>query len=239
MRRGAAWMVVIGASLAGPAPIGCGARSDPLAFGTDGVAGEDAGGDARVLPPSDAAAPPDAGGPPAVGCNVVRARVFVTAAMSGPSFGGVSGADAACTAHAHAQGLGGKWRAWLGDSRTPASVHVYRAPGGYALLDGTVVATSASALVSGSLAHAIDLTESRKHVTDGNTEVWTGSDATGSGGGVGFCADGAGHDWSSADVGAPTPFVGHEDATDATWTAAYLQFCNRTNVRLYCFEGCD
>jgi hypothetical protein len=154
------------------------------------------------------------------------------------NLGGVRGADGYCRDAASAQGLGGHWRAWLSDSTRSASRRVYDAPGGFVLLDGTMVASSLGALLSGFLGHAIDLTELNAPVTDGNTEVWTGTDVGGGMGG-GFCTDPSGNDWSSSDMNAPTPLVGHLDAVDATWTAVYLQFCNRTNVRLYCFEVCN
>ena len=128
----------------------------------------------------------------------------------------------------------------LSDSNPAAPNHIYASAGGYVLLDGTVVASSYNALLSGSLEHAIDLTELGAPISDSFTEVWTGTDVTGAleGSGNGYCGDGYGDDWSSNDSSAPTPIVGHSDATDATWTAAYLQFCDRTDVRLYCFEVC-
>ena len=172
-------------------------------------------------------------------CSIFRARVFLTSTMYDGDLGGVSGADAACAARARVQRLGSAWRAWLSDSSTPAFAHIYAAPGGYILLDGTVVAPTFSALVSGSLAHAIDLTEQGVPITDGNTEVWTGIALLGSGPNNGYCSDGAGNDWSTNDRSAAFPFVGHSNAIDPTWTAVYLQFCNRTNVRLYCFEACN
>jgi hypothetical protein len=157
--------------------------------------------------------------------------------MYSGDLGGVSGADRACQTSADAQTLGGRWYAWLSDSSTLATAHIYAASKGYVLLDGSLVAGSPQALVSGGLAHAIDVSELGTQVTDGQTEVWTGIDVTGGMSG-GFCTDNTGADWSSSGSSAPTPVVGHLDATDATWTAAYLQVCNRTNVRLYCFEQC-
>ena len=181
-------------------------------------------------------APPDTGPPSA--CSLGHARVFLTSTLYGAAFGGVSGADADCAARAAAQNLGGKWRAWMSDSTTSAANHVYASSGAYVLLDGTVVADDFTALTSGSLAHAIDQTELGAPISDGQTEVWTGIDVTGSMTSAGFCTDGNGNDWASNDPSAATPLVGHSNATDATWSAAYLQVCDRTNVRLYCFESC-
>ena len=73
-------------------------------------------------------------------------------------------------------------------------------------------------------------------VADGQTEVWTGTDLAG--GVSGYCTQ-SGKDWGSMAATNPgTPMVGHLDVTNATWTDAYLQTCDRTNVRLYCFERC-
>jgi hypothetical protein len=169
-------------------------------------------------------------------CSTGRARVFVTQTTYGPDFGGAGGANQRCQSSADARGLGGTWRAWLSDSGKSAAQRIYHATGAYVMLDGTVVASSFAALTSGSLAHAIDRSEANVRVNDGNTEVWTGFDVLGSVGN-GFCSGTSG-DWSSSSSSAPTPIVGHLDATDATWSAAYLQVCDRTNVRLYCFETC-
>ncbi len=212
------------ASAPSPNPIGTIDAAGPPVSSVDAAPAHDAS-------PGIDSAPPTA-------CSLGRARVFVTSTLYAPSFQGVSGADAACLTRATAAGLGGKWRAWLSDSNTTASAHIYASPGGYFLLNGTTVASSLNALLSGSLAHAIDLTELDSAPPDGFTEVWTGIDVTGGMTSSGFCADGAGNDWSSELSSAATPLVGHLDATDASWSAAYLQVCNRTNVRLYCFESC-
>jgi hypothetical protein len=204
--------------------------------GGGGGAGLDATGGPDTGPGVDATPPPPP--PPPTACSKGHARVFVTSAMHDASFGGVSGADAVCTTRAGAGGLGGNWRAWLSDTTVPAVGHVYMSSGGYVLVDGTTVANSFAALVAGSLAHAINENETGAVVTDGQTEVWTGIDVTGALGNGGFCTDGSGHDWSSNSTSAGTPLVGHLDATDSTWSAAYLQVCDRTNVRLYCFETC-
>jgi hypothetical protein len=172
-------------------------------------------------------------------CAAGNARVFVTSAQqaNGGDLGGTPGADATCASAATAAGLGGTWNAWLSDSRSPATSRVYHASGAYTLVDGTtVVAASYAALVSGTLAHAIDFTEKGALVNDGQTEVWTGFDLAG--GLSGYCTQ-SGKDWASmAASNTGTPMVGHLDATDPTWTYAYLQTCDRTNVRLYCFERC-
>jgi hypothetical protein len=206
---------------------------------TNGTGSSDAATPAPIVDAAPAHdANPGIDSAPPTACSLGHARVFVTSTLYAPNFGGVSGADASCLARATAGGLGGKWRAWLSDSSTAASVHIESSPGGYYLLNGTVVASNLNALLSGSLAHAIDVTELDAAPPDGFTEVWTGIDVTGGMTSSGFCGDNFGDDWASASSNASTPLVGHLDATDATWSAAYLQLCNRTNVRLYCVESC-
>ena len=72
----------------------------------------------------------------------------------------------------------------------------------------------------------------------GRITVKFGIDPTGAMANGGFCDDTSGDDWSSASSTASLPLVGHSNAADSPWTAAYLQYCNRTTVRLYCFEDC-
>jgi hypothetical protein len=174
------------------------------------------------------------------GCASGNARVFVTSAQQsqGGNLGGTAGADSTCNAAAAAASIGGSWNAWLSDSHAQATSRIYKATGAYTLVDGaTVVASSYTALVSGTLSHAIDVTEKGALVTDGQTEVWTGTDLFGA---VvyGYCTQ-SGKDWNSmAASNSGTPMVGHLNVTDATWTDAYYQTCDRSNVRLYCFERC-
>jgi hypothetical protein len=234
--------LLIAAVCAALSTFACGSRTALLGALGDSVDLRDGG----IAPGRDASSPRDSGPPDSEdasviipACGLVRSRVFVTSTMYTGDLAGAGGADDKCMARASAQRLGGLWRAWLSEASTPAPARIYAAPGGYVLLDGTVVAPSFDALVSGSLAHAIDLTELGTPITDGLTEAWTGIDLRGEGGSAGYCSDGSGNDWLSNDRAAPYAYVGHTFATDATWTAAYLQFCNRTNVRLYCFEVCN
>jgi hypothetical protein len=220
-------------------PVGCGSRSGlfaedetlgPIDAGVSvdtGISAVDGGDESPPPPP-----------PPPPACKISRLRVFVTSTLHDANFGGLSGADAVCAARAKAQRLGGLWRAWLSDTSHTAQSRLDQPMGGFALLDGTTVANNAVALFSGTLVHAIDLTELGTPISDGNTEVWTGTGLTGEGN-AGYCADSSGRDWSSDGHTAPTPLVGHENAADPSWTAVYLQFCDRTNVRLYCFEVCN
>jgi hypothetical protein len=189
------------------------------------------GADARVQDAGAAEAEASTGP-----CATGGARVFVTSEMYDGNLGGIAGADAKCQASADAQSLGGTWNAWLATSSTTAPNHIYAAQGPYSLVDGTIVAASFNALLAGSLLHSLNVTETKASVADGQTEVWTATDLSG----VltsGFCAGPSG-EWTSGQLEAGAPIVGHCDVTDSTWTSAYLQACNRTNVRLYCFERC-
>jgi hypothetical protein len=201
-----------------------------------GPSGGDSGVDAGM---ADTGAP-EAGRDGGSACAAGGARVFVTSAMqtNGGNLGGVTGADQTCKTAATAAGLGGTWNAWLTDSSALAYNRIYKATGAYYLVDGaTIVAPNYNSLISGNLAHAIDVSEKGAVIADGNTEVWTGTDLSGLPS-IGFCTLG-GKDWSSqAASNSGTPMVGHLDQTNSTWTDAYYQTCERNNVRLYCFERC-
>jgi hypothetical protein len=181
---------------------------------------------------------PDAGPPPSP-CPAA-ARVFVTSGMFTGDLGGLAGADQSCTSAAAAAGLGGNWNAFLSDSNTSAINRIYKVngSGGYVLVNGTKVAPNWSTLVSKitPLLHPIDTEETGIAVTS-KFEVWTGTDLAG-GTPPGYCAAPGHAGWTSFAADAGTPFVGLTTATDPTWTDAYMQFCDRTDERLYCFEKC-
>jgi hypothetical protein len=206
--------------------------------------GDDTGASGADSGMADTGAPdtgaPDAGRDGGGVCAAGGARVFVTSALqtNGGNLGGVTGADQTCKSAATTAGLGGTWNAWLTDSSTIAYNRIYKATGAYYLVDGaTIVAPNYNSLISGNLAHAIDVSEKGAVIADGQTEVWTGTDLSGLPS-IGFCTVG-GKDWSSqAASNMGTPMVGHLDQSNSTWTDAYYQTCDRTNVRLYCFERC-
>jgi hypothetical protein len=155
-------------------------------------------------------------------------RVFVSEATTTGNLGGVSGADTLCNSYATAAELGGTWRAFLGDSTTAPETWTTPSSVPYALIDGTIVASDWTHFLSGSLAHGIDLNECQLPIS--NAEVWTGlfdlTSTTGSG-----CSD-----FTSGANSAPYASVGLTDNTDSGWYDVYLQFCDRSNVRLYCIE---
>ena len=221
-------------------------RNTPLEAG-ESSATSDAGAPDATQPSPEAStdAQPDAGDAKAPGsctltsCGtravcaggscVLARRVFVSAATFPADFGGFSGADVTCQHLALAAGLGGVWMAWVSDVASSPSQRFNRASYEYALLDGTVVAPSYTGLVSGTLAHAIDLDEHGAAVTSSTTEVWTATNPDGT-----LQADGC-ESFTVTWKGAPNVEVGVAGNADATWTAVYQQFCNRSD-HLYCVE---
>jgi hypothetical protein len=178
----------------------------------------DAGSDATTAPPP-APTPPL---PPPF------RRVFVSSTSSNANLGGVSGADARCQNLANAANLGGTWRAWVSSSTSSPSARFSKATVPYRLLDGTVIANDWNDLLSGSLRHAIDRDE-KNTVTTG-IEVWTATTSTGTyeGGGC--------NGFTSGSSNAPIVAQGVTDRASGQWTYVYLQYCDRTNPRIYCFE---
>jgi hypothetical protein len=161
-------------------------------------------------------------------------RVFVSANSPVPSgnLGSVAAMDAYCQSLANANRLGGTWKVWLSESdpMTAPSVRFTHATVPYRLLDGNVVANNWTSLTSGTLAHAINVTEDGLPVESGSLEVWTGTTAAGTYSGN-ACAN-----WTNATANLPNADVGVTNQTGAGWTKVYLQFCNRTTIHVYCFE---
>jgi hypothetical protein len=168
--------------------------------------------------------PPTPPAPP----SPLTKRVFVSSTSSNANLGGATGADARCQNLAQAAGLGGMFRAWLSVSGSSPSTRFTKAVVPYRLLDGTVVADDWNDLTDGTLKHAIDRDEKNALVVA--AEVWTGTRTNGT-----LEAEGC-LDFSTGDVFAPVASQGITDRAGTQWTAAYLQFCNRTSPRIYCFE---
>jgi hypothetical protein len=167
----------------------------------------------------------DTGGP-----SGTSKTVFVSSVLTADAkFGSLAAADALCQSLADGATLGGTWKAWLSDQREWPATRFTHAAVPYRLRDGTIVANDWAALTSGTLAHAIDHDETGALAT-GVTEVWTGTNPDGT-----YEGDSC-KNWTS---NGPNPFVGSVglfDSTDSTWTNVYLQFCDRTMLRVYCFE---
>ncbi|MBI4954653.1 MAG: hypothetical protein HY908_21690 [Myxococcales bacterium] len=162
------------------------------------------------------------------GCEAVAKRVFVTSTSPLASFNGTSGADAFCQSAANQVPLGGTWRAWVSDSGSSPASRFVPSPSPYVLLDGTPVASNWLALLGGTLQNGIDLDEHALLVS--NVEVWTGTTVNGDGDGSSYCVD-----WTSTSA-AITTVVGLTGRSDFGWSEVYPQWCDRTGLRLYCFE---
>jgi hypothetical protein len=161
------------------------------------------------------------------GCADSR-RVFLSSTQSTAALGGPNGADTRCQMLATDAGLNGAWRAWIsGNGSAPDDRFVKSNVAAYRLLDGTIVALNWNDLTDGTLAHAIDLDERGNRVS--GVEVWTGTRSNGESGGQ-KCAGFTAMAGETTRVGVSSIF------TDAGWTEVYLQFCDRTDPRVYCFE---
>jgi hypothetical protein len=159
-------------------------------------------------------------------------RVFVSSGYPAGSgnLGGTSAADAFCQSAADQARLGGTWKAWLSDTKSQPSTRFTKSTVPYRLLDGNVVANNWTSLLSGTLAHAINVSETGIAFTNGSVEVWTGTTTTGIYSGN-SCAD-----WTNDTQNPPNAEVGVSSQTNFGWTQAFVQFCNRTTIHLYCFE---
>lgn len=187
---------------------------------------------------SDAGPPPcrsAASCPPLTACVggfcVPSRLVFVTSRTYGADFGSLAAADAACQELGDAALPGRRWMAWLSDHSTPVRDRLTHSSIPYRRVDGALVAMDWSDLVDRSLANPIDHDENNLIplvVERDSPEVWTGSYHNGAEGR--HCAS-----WSTSTAWA-TATVGWFGATDEFWSFRYEQFCDRTNVRLYCFE---
>ena len=159
--------------------------------------------------------------------NAPPKLIFRTSTLFSGDLGGLRGADRACAQHARAGGLKGKFVALLSTSTMNARDRVTLSPGGFMRPDGVFVAANADDLFKGTISNSINVDElGVDH--GGNTETWTGSSPTG-------LASSSCNDWTSAESNS-FGINGHSHDTDTSWMAAYTQFCNRTNVALYCVE---
>lgn len=193
---------------------------------------EDAAVDADAAPADatmmDTAVEVDAARTPLCADGSCKA-VFVSHALAVQAIGSVASADARCQGLAEAAGLGGVFRAWLSDDTTSPSVRFARATVPYRLVSGTQVANDYADLTDGSLDHPIDADVTGTTLAD-VPEVWTGTytDGTSSGSSCG--------NWTNTTASTPYATVGVTNNGGAAWTEIYMQFCDRTGPRLYCFE---
>lgn len=155
-------------------------------------------------------------------------RVFV----SSTTYQGddLQNADTVCQQLANNAKLGGLWVAWVSTSTIEAGDKLDPDAGPFVLVDkaATVVARSVKDLLDRSLEAPIDVNAAGRRITTGTTEVWTGTNADGSGA-VDNCLD-----WTvgtSAQNGA----YGQLTEADNTWSRRFNGQCQSFN-RIYCFE---
>jgi hypothetical protein len=100
---------------------------------------------------------------PADSCLVAQKqcakRVFVTSALYKGDFGGLVGADAKCQERAVAASLPGTYKAWLSTAASSPSNRFAKATIPYRLVDGTLIANDYTDLTDGTIATAINKTE--------------------------------------------------------------------------------
>jgi hypothetical protein len=172
---------------------------------------------------------------------VATSLVFVTSTSSTGDLGGLAGADASCQKLAGSAGLPGTYKAWLSDSTTDAATRLTHG-NAYALVDGTLVASSWAQLTSGVLMYPIDLDERGSAVA--SNEVWTDTNEDGT---AAYDLDNAIEDcsdWTNGTTATSEPaptselaFGGLASSADANWTV--LDDGNYgcgTQGRLYCFQ---
>jgi hypothetical protein len=168
----------------------------------------------------------------AIDAAPVPKRVFVTNETFSGNLGGRAGGDAKCVSAAADAGLGGQWVAWLSVPGGNAIEHIDDGP--YVLVDGSgPIAANKTELVSGHIAHAINMTESKVVLTE-NRGVWTGTSSNGT-----VAETCSGWELSSKTIYGT---LGSTLATDDGWTKgagaeppSEVWPCS-TEVSLYCFE---
>lgn len=125
-----------------------------------------AGTDATTEPPGDAVFVDDA--MPAANANIA----FITSTSVASDFGGISGADAICAAHATAAGLTGTYIALLGDS-TQDPLARLAGSRGWVDTTGEIIVDDPSGWMSGAMYRPLDHDETGAAV--GYAIVWVGS----------------------------------------------------------------
>jgi Collagenase NC10 and Endostatin len=209
----------------------------------DGASGASGAGGGGVTDggAGDGGTSTDASREPGVNCSDASAdkRVFVSSVLYTGNLGGLTGADSKCQTLADAAGLCGTFKAWLSDATTDAAARLTHATGNYVRTDGQIVASGFSGLVSGTIQHAVNRTETNGAAPVGTvkcggatvTPVWTGSTAAGANVMNGSCSN-----WASSNS-SPGGIFGNADATNAAWTAMcqIVAVCQST-AAIYCVE---
>jgi hypothetical protein len=181
-------------------------------------------------------------------CTKDPRHVFVTSqAFVAGNLGGLTGADDACRQLAVAAGLSSSYAAWLSDSTGSPVSRFAQDVGPYLLVNGTIVANNWNDLTSGTLRHAIDLSESGgpgapspDSIT--SAAVWTDTTASGTRSTALFGVGGSCNDWS--DPMRTSVVFGSTEFMDTGWTelggessdVGMVPAICATAAALYCFE---
>jgi hypothetical protein len=211
---------------------GTGGASGGESGAATGGAGGDAAGATNEAGAAGAASTPT--------CPVTTDKtIFVSSAVYTGALGGFAGANDKCQKLAEAAGLCGSYKAWLGnDTDTPIDLFTHPT-GNYVLPSGEIVASGYAGLTSGTLKHAINVTENKMPAPQGtvrcggnpSSPVWTDVMANGNVAMSGSCSN-----WSSSSTG-PAGVFGDANSTTASWTAMcqLLTVC-ADSAALYCVE---
>lgn len=167
-----------------------------------------------------------------VDCGAPK-KVFTSSQRFSATFGGLSGADAACQSLATTAGLSGTFKAWLSDSTGSPNKRFTKSSLPYARVDGTVIAQNWTQLTSGHLAAAPSLDESGNRAP-GNPYssylfVWTNTTAGGDMSSTSYSCG----DWNST-AGASS--YGMFDYTNGYWTDGAVGGSCTRQYPIYCFE---
>ncbi len=171
--------------------------------------------------------------------GVCAHHVFVSSATYTGNLGGLVGADTKCQTLASTAGLPGIYRAWLSDGTNGAATRLTHSTQPYVLSDGkTVVANDWTGLTSGTLLHAIDLTETGQPPPNGNNLCMNSTQVvftdTTIAGAVVAAADSCSA-WTSASVAVSS--FGLANATNGTWTNACAGAGNcAATAAIYCVQ---
>ncbi len=162
-----------------------------------------------------------------------KKRVFVSSSTrtGGVPSGSALGFDVNCQNLAIAAGLDGNYKAWVSDDTTSPSVRFTKSKAPYLRMDGSPIAADWTNLTSGSIAFAINRTETGGAV-GGATYAW--SDTAPDGTLIPVNPNGSNcNNWKDP----PGNFGSYGDttATDSKWTDNSYGSCN-LNLHFYCFE---
>jgi hypothetical protein len=155
--------------------------------------------------------------------------VFVSSETSNGDLGGIAGADAKCQQLAEQAGLTGTFKAWLSTNPDDDPESRFTGATGYALVDGTMIATSWEDLTDGDILAPIDVTETG--VRGISNYVWTNVSATGESTDSDDCNAWTDGTWDNYGE------FGYSARSDSIWTERFVLpvKCGRWH-HLYCFQ---